>query len=760
MDEKDRPVAGARAFAQWVYRENTMSTLRSRVATTNDAGAFEVAGIAPETEVWFSAQKDDASTGKPTSISGDQPVMLHISPANTTALGGRVVDRAGQPLAGALVRVYAQTSLPGGTIWGSRLVSAPDQDPLRTDAKGRFRTPRRLQRFASYRVQVEADGLVPAQTDWLTPGERPDPITFPDLVVNKLRVVEGHVLDRQGQPVAGATVFQAGDGPKRVTVQADGQGHYRMPDLDGGRAFLFAQAAGFRFQGRAVAEGEPTADLTLTRNDEAPEKPMPTRAVAPDGDAALKLARRGFDPYAEQVFAKGGATEKRYCIEMLARLDPAAALERIAQGGDVSNSGADAVRRIVAEQSLATDPEEALALFEAITDPYSKALALTAAADHVADRDRKLDLLTRALAAARIIQDPAHRLYHLGQIAGRLRDLGQNEQAAALFHDGLALARELPKTGWPYYARGTFAVQLARTDFQTALELIKDRTGDNVYENNRHFGDMAEALAATDPATAERLLGEMRDANGRNQQLPAVCRVMALSDRARARRLIDTIQETSNGTAVLREKARAFGAMAQALANRDKPAARHLLDEAFTALDQYATSGGARFNGMDSAATLAARLLPVAERIDPGIVPEFFWRTLSLRPPRAASIDDYTASSTVRATAILAALLARYDRDTAVQLLEPTLAGLLGLAADEKRYDAREAAQTLIVAATLVDPDRLVALIDRLPDPPDLTTDRVKNAARLLVAHWLSLRGPARWEAVLEHVHDLASLYW
>ena len=66
-------------------------------------------------------------------------------------------------------------------------------------------------------------------------------------------------------------------------------------------------------------------------------------------------------------------------------------------------------------------------------------------------------------------------------------------------------------------------------------------------------------------------------------------------------------------------------------------------------------------------------MLPVAERIDPGLVDEYLWRSLAMRPPRPWETD--TGGRLEQADVQLAMMLARYDRDIARSLVEPLARG-------------------------------------------------------------------------------------
>ena len=112
--------------------------------------------------------------------------------------------------------------------------------------------------------------------------------------------LNGRVADRQGHPVAGAVVFQSGDGPRRTQTTTDEQGRFRLDGVARRPAFVFAQKAGFRFHGQIVGEAADPITMTLMRAEEKPEA-MRTRPSPTPHEEELALARRAIDPYAEKV---------------------------------------------------------------------------------------------------------------------------------------------------------------------------------------------------------------------------------------------------------------------------------------------------------------------------------------------------------------------------------------------------------------------------------------------------------------------------
>ena len=115
--------------------------------------------------------------------------------------------------------------------------------PLLTSADGSFQTPDNLLVGSPYRVVVCADGMEPTLSPWITMGEKPR-ILLP-MIERPLRTISGRVLDRQGKPLPGIEVFQAGDGPERTTTATDSAGRFSLGGFRQGPVFLFGAARGF-----------------------------------------------------------------------------------------------------------------------------------------------------------------------------------------------------------------------------------------------------------------------------------------------------------------------------------------------------------------------------------------------------------------------------------------------------------------------------------------------------------------------------------
>ena len=72
---------------------------------------------------------------------------------------------------------------------------------------------------------------------------------LPAIKLDRLRTLEGQVIDRQGQAVAGVSVFQPGAHPPVMTNES---GRFRLENARPGRSFLLARKEGFRFHGQLI----------------------------------------------------------------------------------------------------------------------------------------------------------------------------------------------------------------------------------------------------------------------------------------------------------------------------------------------------------------------------------------------------------------------------------------------------------------------------------------------------------------------------
>jgi hypothetical protein len=697
-----------------------------------------VEGIHPGTVVTLEAHAAQARTDRPQTASpgAAEPVTLRIRGANTVALTGRVVDSSGAPIAGASVRLRARPPDRDG-IAEAETVRFGDSSAIRADEDGRFRTPRQLRRGYAYRAEAQAEGFMDDITPWFSLGPETVP-SLSDLRLRRVRTVSGRALDRSGRTIPGVTVRQSGDGPKPTRALTDGQGRFTLAGVLEGRFFLFVDKPGYRPSWRLAGPAGADIDLTIDRDDEPGPKPLRYRPTALPRPLELALLHRLFDPYTELALKSGGASERRSVLTILMRIDPDWALELINGGGN--GLSRDYERRELALLRVAAAPDEAGLLVESIEDPDVRAWAEVSVAAELpaAERARKLDLLAQALVNARAVPDPTNRALKFANIGEGLLDLGEVDRAASALRDAQALAKELPKAGWAAYARRNVAKGLAPIDLAGGLELLKGMEGDR--EHEAALGQIAHELAGRAPAAAERVLGMMRDEwpHFRDEYAQRVCYRMAAVDSARARAIVGRMNDA-------KAKARSLGVMALAFKS-DRAVAAGLLREAFAVLELAVEEGQDMWNGLGTASTAAAGLLPIAEQVDPRLVPEALGRTLALRPPlRGPDARDGIAALS---DAQVAAAVARYDHVAARAVLDACAGDLLTqiLGATDGHQDFY--VRLLFDAAAFVDADRAVELLDRLPEPADRAISRLRNNARLAIVRVLADSSEKRWEFI------------
>jgi RNA polymerase sigma factor (sigma-70 family) len=736
LEPDGKPVAGARVIPLWVRVRGGLkpvstftppdSLADALAATTDSDGKGQINGCKAEDVdvVWVEAAGFGRQGSELSADAGGARVIT-LKPAGR--LFGRV--QADDPSAKRGLEVIAMT-LP---LTKGDLRIAGDGRAT-TDAEGRFE----ITALAAGKLSVNvlpADGakLRPKLPTDLTiePGKTTE-VTISLEAPPRQRTLAGRVVDRRGQPVAGATVFQSGDSPARTEALTAANGRFELNDVVARPTFLFVRKPGYRFGGLAIAAESEELTLAIHKLDEPPRQMRKTLPPLLSHPEEVALARRLLDPYAELVLKQGAEPEKVRTIEALARIEPERVLELIQQKKAFTAPFFNGMFGLqVAMGMLDESVDEALAVLEGLEDPGSKAIGYIKASEKVGagNRVKALEVLDRALLNARAAREPdGIRLLLMGWVAEQFLDLGQAERGRAILREGEALAKQLPKAGWVAYAKGAFAEELVQIDQEAALALTKDLS--DAREFDRHHGNIAHELGGRDPAQAERVLAMVKDQFQREHYTVRVVYRMAPLDLARALRLAESIGDDGL-------KGYAMGMAALGLSEAGKDRAREVLENAYASLERSSGAGQLKPSETYHLTSIAAALLPVAERVDAGLVDEYLWRSLALRAPKPW--ETAPADRTAEADVQLAMMLARYDRAIARSLLEPLALG----SGPARAYVSMRG--ELHAAAAGIDPKWAVALVEALPDDPDLKLQRPKNAARLAVTTVLGRTGDRRF---------------
>jgi hypothetical protein len=552
----------------------------------------------------------------------------------------------------------------------------------RTDIDGRF-TLGPLVPGDRYNACISADGYQPAGTGYVTAvkGTTHD---FGRIVLARVDgIVRGRVADAAGRPLAGVRVVNGGDAPQplRTTTGADGQ--FELKGLSAKVVHVVAFHDGYRPARAAADTDKPDAvTLTLRRRGE-PDPTPPPEGI--DDATVRRAARQVLEKLREWPDARKSPADKKV-IELMARLDPAQA-RRWADKLEAEEPSIDKL--------VETDLDEALAQL-AGRDAEAACKELKRLAEQYRDTDRAKALrLAEELAVGARTVDPRYRLFRLGGAGRLLARLGKADAGRKLVEEAAAQAEKLPAAGWEGYLRGHVASRLAPFDLPRAKRLIEPVSVKT--ERDRYAAMCANALAATDPKAAAELLRSIEKGFERGKYTPAVAYLMAPADPEAAARLAEECGEGSSYTA------RGLAWAALAVAPRDKPAARRLIDRAFRSVhDRTSEAKGWNFFGGwgEAAGTVALFALATDYPDRADLATHVF-------AERPTAQDVSTEVRAVEANVGLAVLLAPVDRAAARTLLdvaEPRR-DVIGSGGGGVRQ------RTYLTAWALIDPPRAVPLL-------------------------------------------------
>jgi len=739
VDAEGKPVAGARVTPRMVQTENTRYP-----------GVFFP-------DAWLdhlSVLTDSRGNAPLPSLTGkvDLRVVLinlpgqvrHVVPLPyaavkqdvTLTLGaparfaGRIRTPSGAPVAGATIEVWARTALP---LDASRAVySTPEPVsmgtvPLRARADGTFQTPPVLMNGSTYRVVARKDGFAPALSDWVQLSGTPAP--FLAVTLRPLVSIQGRVVDRQGQAVAGARVFQPGGKPEATSDEA---GRFTLEQARPTPSFLLARKAGFRFHGQPTSAGAyAPIELVLTRQSEPPSRRMATLAAPISVDQSRALVRRLLDPILKDAIANGDDSAKLWLLRVFRWIDPAGLLEQVEKAQFQRPGTANYLKGCAALGLAAADPVEAEAVAETITDASDKAGTLVDLVDALpaTERPRKLALLERAATQARRADLGSKKLFQMGEVAERWLEMGEKDKPLALFADGLKLVEALPPPN--RRAAGSFLYHLARVDPKSPVELLKG-VGEDRW-NQRILANIANRAAYAFPAEAEHVLGLLHESVWRYEAGFRVCFHLAANDPERARRIASRIPDA-------RERAYAWTFLADGLLAKDPTAARAALDQAIQEIDGPSDPDPEQFIYQG----FAESILPMVERIDPDRVAEVFWRSVAQDRGREDPRMDF-GSSLSEPPIAQAMLLSRYDRAVAATLFEPVAAFVRSR---PLRGGANDLTPATILALGCLDPVDAVKQVEALPRSGSLDINETTNWLRYTLAEHLAMPPERRWMGI------------
>src|SRR5262245_27600549 len=274
VDDHGKPVAKEGVIGDGNVRAPRFATSYTQNAVTDAKGAFSFKFVLVAEKQYFALRlrahhEQSAFTAEGVVVRGEaleKPVRLTISPKHAKAVSVRILDEEKRPVPGAKVTARHRPAAPPPFGLSSGMpVKWPAGVAKGTDGEGRFTSPRCLDPDGDYQLIVEADGFLETTSLWKKVGKE-DELAFGDLVVTRLRTLEGVVVDTKGQPVAGAKVLRTDD-RRRDEATTDAAGRFAVKTSSVPPAFVFVHADGFRFHGQRWDKADEVR-VVLTRRDE------------------------------------------------------------------------------------------------------------------------------------------------------------------------------------------------------------------------------------------------------------------------------------------------------------------------------------------------------------------------------------------------------------------------------------------------------------------------------------------------------------
>ncbi|MGP0066611.1 MAG: carboxypeptidase regulatory-like domain-containing protein, partial [Isosphaeraceae bacterium] len=514
LDEAGKPVAGVDVSGTMTSGEYEQRPHTVR-AETDARGEFVLGGIVPGSVVHVEASWKLAADVDPVNVpragEGD-PIAMRLRKRPTHPLSGLVLGDDGRPM--ALARIHVWFRQPDQNGLDGNEFAFEGTNEVRTGPDGRYRTPDALPAGNAYRVEAEAPGHDKKRSNWVTGAD----LAVPALRLRRsiaFRTVDGRVVDPAGKPVAGAEVFQSGDGPNATRATTDADGRFRVPGIPDAPAFVFVAKEGYHFVGRRVEPGERSLAIAVRRLDEpaaSPIRPAPApvsreeeRAIAwPLLIAARK--RSGDDP---QLW------ENRQIREAQAMVDPDRVVEMIENQIIKAEPG---VVRALALSRCESEPGKALEVLDAIEKPEEAAYAALALYDRLgtsaptAFRRELLARVARRAGEVKGLEASAKELAagqeaSLDAIRVELTRQSRRVEPASFWHDNRSQAEKRQAE------RRAECLRMAVKDLSAARAMAAENLGPMVEAVLPAIA--ARARAATDPEGARALLRESVDRLGK-----------------------------------------------------------------------------------------------------------------------------------------------------------------------------------------------------------------------------------------------------
>ncbi|MBN2578797.1 MAG: carboxypeptidase regulatory-like domain-containing protein [Pirellulales bacterium] len=709
VDASGKPVAGAQIFTtDFNPQSDAPEFLRS-----DAAGKFTLSNRNPREDVTLLARSEKlaAEPVRVTPVMQKGPVRLVLSEKTTFTLRGTAVDDDGRPLAEAEISL----GMPRYLYYSYQMQKI---GKIKPDAEGRF-TVGGLWPKKTYHLLFKAAGHESAGENVHETAAKAGTVhDFGKIVLRDSQgMVAGRVVDAKGKPVAGARVFNLGDGAAPMETRSDDAGRFRLSGFFKGPVYVFAEKEGYQFAGalaqcgakknaplpsgegqgvRAnsrkdcphpspLPKGEGTEGnvvLTMLPGD-MPATSRPVKAMATPYEEQKQLARKLLEklwaaaeknqkPSKEKPIEQSSETvmERKVAgkvvYEVVPPVEEKPDIRRQIQGlmarldpqqaekwAKELGSPAPEEASNSIENVAEADLEEALSL---LTEKEENAYeSLQRLARHFADSDKEKALRCAEEAIVRVRSlDQPDRAVELARMGELVAELGNKEAGKKLSGQAADMAAKWPASGRFQYVLERLIRSIAACDTARAEGLL-EKVAD---EEDREKLRMEIAITAGDVEKLESLLKE-QDADAARQARRRLALQIAETRPTEAVRVAERIPEDKdqNECEVLVE-------VATAVAPHDAALARALIARIVA---KYYQSLGKPVGSDGDRALEMAKLAVLAQKVGYPDVEGMVYRVLALRP----TVGESENPESVRSAAIdIAKILALVDPETAKQILE------------------------------------------------------------------------------------------
>ena len=476
----------------------------------------------------------------------------------------RVVDRAGDPIANATVLI--STNYPQATKWlDSGLWLSGGAGRGRTDDNGNF-VSGPVWDDLQYSLNVIADGYEKGQSPRLKV-EGKKLVEFKPITLSKTKVVSvaGTVVDADKRPLAGVSVYAAGESYQLARTRTNSQGKFNLDGLASDVRYVFADNKDYRFGGARISN-EPV-EISLRKYSDPPKGVRSLRES--DREVRFETAKELLELAWELPISKRN-TSRMGILEAMSKVDESQAMKMSVQGGANFNY---VIQKAKAKKLLETDTEQAIQLLRTLPNRTaiftSLELAKRAATASRSETDKKtakklLDFATEVvkketqyfsrLAVIYTLIGEHEKAKELNAIVAKQLDVNalnedQEWQAEFLatalapydFEKAQAFASASGSIASQTYALSDVALAILSSDQKKSLAEIEKLSGDSNAPNIRDRARYRAAfqLIETDPELAIELVYQCEESDNRAQALGRLAVEVAKTDKAKACKMID-----------------------------------------------------------------------------------------------------------------------------------------------------------------------------------------------------------------------------